>query len=778
MGTPLTEVLVTLAVLVIAAAAGAALLRLTLSLSPRTLAERGRQITAVAAAAAAAGGVFADGEPTGLAELDAVYRAALAALVVLLAARGRRRVVLIACGLALAASSGSYLAVGFSALALGGAVRLAAGGLPRQAGRALVGLALSQAVLRLAWPRTPGATAVVTAVVVVLLAAAAYPRLTDRERRTVRLAALAVVLAIIAVGAALALAVNGARDDLAAGADSAEDGFALARAGRGTEAASALRDAESRLDAASDRLSSPFTEAATALPILGRYVRPGLDALQATVHALGPAASAGERLDDPGLRLTGGRIDVTAVERVIPPLEAAVGSLRPAEEAIAELSGQWLPTDAAHRVDRFHDRLERAQVDGNNALAAARVAPVMLGADRDRRYFLAIETPAEQRASGGIVGNWGELSLADGKLSLAATGRQGELSGPDAPVEPVGPADYQRRYREVGPWRFFLNATMTPDFPTAASVMEAIYEQKKGATVGGTVTMNPIALSALLQLTGPISVDGWPEPITADNAQRILLHDQYVVLAGPPREDFLARVTEAVIRRLTSGSLPGPAEIARVLGPMVRDGHLMLHSEDEAEQRVLEQLKAAGTMQPVRGDYLQVVTQNAGESKIDYFQRREITYQPAVDPDTGAVEAELRIRLHNAAPSSGLPEYVIGGRTAATRGLGVSELWLNVYTPLELASVSVDGRSEAFETDDELGRLVHSGFVFVPPGGTIEVVMKLRGRLDLEGDTYRLDLQRQPTINPDKITIRLPSDEERALSEGRNFTVRERLSRR
>lgn len=774
----MADVLLTVAVLAVAAAAGAAVLRLALSLSPRTLAERGRQITAVAAIAAAVGAVWADGEPTGLAELDAIYRAALAALVVFLAARGRRRAVLLACGLALAASSGNYVAVACSAAALGGSVRLAAGGLPRQAGRALVGMALSQAVLRLSWPRTPGATAVVAGTIVVLLAAAAYPRLTERERFGARLAALTVAVIAVVVGVALAIAVNGARADLEAGADAAEEGFALARSGRGKEAATALRRAEGDLADAHDRLSSPSSDAATALPLLGRYVRPGLDALRTTVRALGPAASAAERLDDPGLRLTGGRIDLRAVERIVPPLQAAVGSLSPAEQAVAELSGQWLPKDAAQRVDGFHRRLERAKSDGENALAAARIAPAMLGSGGDRRYFLAIETPAEQRASGGIVGNWGELSLADGKLGLVATGRQGELSDPDSPRPPVGPADYQRRYREVGPWRFFLNATMTPDFPTAASVMEEIYEQEKGTKVGGTVTMNPIALSALLQLTGPISVDGWPEPISADNAQRVLLHDQYVVLAGPPREDFLARVTEAVVGRLTSGSLPGPAEMARVLGPMVRDGHLMLHSASEVEQRVLEQLRAAGAMLPVRGDYLQVVTQNAGESKIDYFQRREVTYEPAIDATTGEIEAKLRIRIHNDAPATGLPEYVIGGRTAATRGLGVSELWLNVYTPLELASATVDGRSENFDTDDELGRLVHSGFVFVPPGGTLEVVLTLRGRLDLADDTYRLEVQRQPTINPDKILVRLPNGAERALSEGRTFTLRWRLSRR
>ena len=39
--------------------------------------------------------------------------------------------------------------------------------------------------------------------------------------------------------------------------------------------------------------------------------------------------------------------------------------------------------------------------------------------------------------------------------------------------------------------------------------------------------VDPIALAALLKLTGPVHVDGLSYPLTSANAAQFLLHDQY-----------------------------------------------------------------------------------------------------------------------------------------------------------------------------------------------------------------------------------------------------------
>ncbi|MES4793183.1 MAG: hypothetical protein C4321_09620, partial [Chloroflexota bacterium] len=183
--------------------------------------------------------------------------------------------------------------------------------------------------------------------------------------------------------------------------------------------------------------------------------------------------------------------------------------------------------------------------------------------------------------------------------------------------------------------RYFQNATLSPDFPRAAAVMEQLYTQATGAPVDGVVGIDPIALARILELTGPVRVADWPEPIGPSNAVAVLLHDQYLHLDRPEREGFLAQVTRAVFDALVHTGVRDWGQALRTVAPAVRGRHLMVHAVRPAEQSALAALRLAGAMAPVRGDYLQVITQNGGENKIDWFLRRKFRYSADFDTRTG-----------------------------------------------------------------------------------------------------------------------------------------------
>jgi hypothetical protein len=89
----------------------------------------------------------------------------------------------------------------------------------------------------------------------------------------------------------------------------------------------------------------------------------------------------------------------------------------------------------------------------------------------------------------------------------------------------------------------------------------------------GVMAVDPVGLSALLRLTGPVVVPGWPVPITADNAVDVTLRQAYDVFgADPSRADFLGDVTHQVVSRATLGS---PAHIARLLDAAAKNGHII-----------------------------------------------------------------------------------------------------------------------------------------------------------------------------------------------------------
>ncbi len=218
-------------------------------------------------------------------------------------------------------------------------------------------------------------------------------------------------------------------------------------------------------------------------------------------------------------------------------------------------------------------------------------------------------------------------------------------------------------------------------------------------------------------------------PISADNAASVLLHEQYVALAGDARENFLGEVIAAVWVRATSGDLPSPASLAQALAPAVRGRHIQLHSRRAEEQATLGRLGADGAGRHAGGDHLGLVTDNASQSKIDWFLRRAVNYHLRYDPEAATAEATVKVTLTNEAPASGLPAYVLGGQVVPS---GFSRQIVQIYTPLDLVTATVDGRPPAASGQRSLGRSgnwAHELDVAVPPRSVMTIELRLAGDL-------------------------------------------------
>ncbi|MGH9151769.1 MAG: DUF4012 domain-containing protein, partial [Acidimicrobiales bacterium] len=454
-----------------------------------------------------------------------------------------------------------------------------------------------------------------------------------------------------------------------------------------------------------------------------------------------------------GLRVQGAGVDLDRVAALQPPLDALAALLEREHARVAAARSRWLVEPLAGAVEQAEARLATARDDAGTAAIAARLATAMLGADGARRYFLAVQNPAEARAAGGIIGNFGVLVAGDGRLHLERFGRDGDLNDAAAASGPTlgGPVEYGRRYARFAPERVWQNVTMSPHFPSVAEVIENLYPRQGGGTLDGVVSVDPAGLAALLELTGPVDVPGWPEPLTAANAVPVLLHEQYLRFENQERVHFLGDTTEAVWGRLAGGDLPPLAVVARALSPAVAAKHIMLHSAHPAEQRLLERVGAGGALPTGRGDSFGLVTQNAGANKVDWFLRRSLSYDARFDPRTGGVSAVATVRLENRSPGSGLPAYVLGGPGAGPFPPGTNRVYLSVYTPLRARSATAGGQALALEVDREQGRNVYSAYVSVPPGDALTLRFVLAGTV--ERGPYRLHLARQPTVRPDTTDV-------------------------
>ncbi|MGH9051384.1 MAG: DUF4012 domain-containing protein [Acidimicrobiia bacterium] len=593
--------------------------------------------------------------------------------------------------------------------------------------------------------------------------------------------AIVVLLAmgLVAVAASLMTVLAGidARNLLTDGRSAAHQAVAAARRGEPDVAAQRFAQAAEDFGEAHDKLGSPLLTPGLAVPVLGSnlYAARELSAAGLDLSRAGQQLTA--PVDPEKLRLRGGRIDIEEVRRITPALEEAAALLSKTADRVDDLNTAFLVEPVRDAVDEVEEELADTEQDAVRGAAAAKVAPAVLGAEGPRRYFLAVQNPAELRATGGFIGNWGILTAQDGKVDLEFIDRVDVLnqrSGPDATI--TGPEEYLNRYGQFEPALTWQNVNMSPDFPVVGEVIAELYPQSGGESIDGVIAVDPAGLAALLQLTGPVSVEGWPVPLTPQNVVDVTLSEAYEAFAREPaRADFLGDVADEVFDVATEGDLGRPGRVANVLGRAAREGHFSLYFTRPGEQEIAELVNAEGSVPPTSSDGLMLVTQNAGANKIDYYLRRHMDYSVRIEPTSGRsahLTGSLDVGLENTAPDTLLPQSVIG----PSEGLedrfvaGENFSYVSVYTPAGLTAVNVNGVPIEVAADTELGRNVFSTFLSTLSGTTTTLSLGLDGEVSLGPDRwYTLELVRQPFLTPDDVSVELEVPEGWRIAETRGL---------
>lgn len=633
-----------------------------------------------------------------------------------------------------------------------------------QAALVFLGVLVGRGVLDPA-PTVLGAAVLLALVVVpALLARADRPR--GRWPRWVWGVTLVAVVGLLLVAAPAAIAVLRARSDTTAAADAAERGLAAARRGDAAVASAAFADAEAGFQRAQRRLTDPAASLGLQVPVLG----PNLDAARELVDVGVDLARAGRSLattaDPEQLRIVDATVNIDELQRLQPEFASAARLLASAVRRVDDIDQGFLVSPVEDAIAKLDRRLRRAAHDSRTAAVAARVLPAILGGDGPRRYFLAVQNNAEARATGGFIGNYGEITARSGRLDLGDF-EDSELLNPLDDAQPrvlTAPADYTRRYGRFLPEREIRNINASPDVPTVGAVEASVLAQTSFGPTDGVVTIDPIGLASILQLTGPVSVPNWPEPISAENVVDVTMHQAYIRFArdNDLRTSFLGDVANAAWDAFSNRDLGSPAKLVKALSKATRSKHLTLWFAKPEEQALARRAHADGALPRRPGDLALVTTGNAGENKIDYFLQRGLRYDLELSPSDGgrsaAARGHLTSTLENAAPADGLPRYIIGPNDPRYAA-GENAAFFTAYSPLRLTRATLDGQPTGLEAQRELGRWAYSNYVRIPATSTRTLDLALEGRVRLRGGGwYELALPTQPSIKPDTadVSLRLP----------------------
>lgn len=705
-------------------------------------------------------------EPTGSPVIDAVMTAGMAALVTWLGASAPWWALTAGAGVVTAATvlgGWTWLLVPAWAAVLGGWA-LGFLRLNQPVARAAVAGVVAQVGLRIEWSPRFLVSAAVAAVAFAVIGVAGWRRRQRHVRRRVLWGAVAVVA--VAGLASAALAVSAARVR-----GSAQEGYhamlaALDHLKNGdlAEADAELDEAAVALGRAGDGFDGPLAQPSRLVPGVAQNRAVAADLANRAADAAKAASAALDTVDLDRLQIVDGVIDVQAIGDLEAPLASLEATVLDLRDVLDEVDEPWLVAPLESRLDSVRDDADKAAVQAVGSHAAAQVAPAMLGADGPRRYLIAFTNPAEARGLSGLMGEWHEMTVTDGRIELTASGSTSVLERAIDDADPIQldmSDEYFTRYGFIGAGsadgdpvrrKFWVNAMVSPDLPTVGDVYAQMYAASLGRTLDGVIVIDPTAVAGLLGVTGPVDVTTVGVQIGADNAVEFLTRGQYEYPENV-REELIAELTQQTLAGALSTTLPPPQRLGAALGPAATEGHLSVWASRADEQRMLALVGVEAAM-PRPGpteptDALAVTVNNAAGNKIDSFLESRVEYRPDVDATTGEVTAALTVTLTNTAPSSGLSEYVIGNLLDLPDG--TSRATVEIWSPLELRALAVDGAEQSVASNPDLGWRVGGVTVDIPAGATVTLTAELHG--SVAPGFYELALRPQPLPMPTEFAV-------------------------
>lgn len=474
--------------------------------------------------------------------------------------------------------------------------------------------------------------------------------------------------------------------------------------------AAATRGLTGLADEAAGHLQRAADRAHASLPLRALSLLPGVDAQVRGVRRMADAtaslgragAAAATRLDAQLAEAGSGPGRVALVDAALEELDRLEATLAGID--LGHPRGLLPPLRDAHEELVASIRDAQDKLDDGRALIEP-VREVLVG---PTTFLLLAANNAEMAGGGGLALSAGGLVLRDGEIDLGDVARAGDLRL-ERSVDV--PAELRAIYRPTGVGIDMRSTTRSPDLTATGPIARDIMAVH-GISIDGVIVVDAVALRELMAVTGPVEVDG--TEITVDNVLAEVLHENYKEFEGQNRYERVAYqgdIAKAVFDAVTTREVSA-MDLASALLESSKGRHLVIWSDDEAQQAVWEELGVAGSLHP---QGLMVSFQNYGADKMDWYLRPEAELDVGLLP-SGDYRAELRMRVEvpPLEELEGASPYILGP-TPEAHGI-----FLTVHLP-EAATRITTPDPGGFRTQGVEGPMqVRTFLADVPLGTTFE----------------------------------------------------------
>lgn len=358
-----------------------------------------------------------------------------------------------------------------------------------------------------------------------------------------------------------------------------------------------------------------------------------------------------------------------------------------------------------------------------------------------------MQNSAQARGTGGLLGTFALVSIDKGRMSLDYVAPNTALKvQPDIPIDV--PTEYRQIYQDYA--KSWNGSNFSPHFPYAAQIWAETWRRMTGQEVDGVISIDTYLLKALLEASGPVSVDGYT--ITSSNVIEELLSNAYRRFESDPgkRKNYLAQVASAVAERFIAGAYSKTTFLRQSID-LVLENRINIYSPYPRESRYLALTSLSGMLDDSANNEYRLVLQNIAGNKLDYYMARELTVMSEKCSPVRTTRVDFTIS-NTATPTERLPAYVNSlraqGFPSGDRNTQFAGVFLYGPTDAKITGVvDIDTGATYGWVYTERKRPLYSVQVMIPAGTS------KRYSVFFEGGSGPLTSVLQPLVIPQKTLI-------------------------
>lgn len=367
----------------------------------------------------------------------------------------------------------------------------------------------------------------------------------------------------------------------------------------------------------------------------------------------------------------------------LPGMDQAAAKLVKANAVVQKANTKFQSIDGVtirvlkNELDPAQKKLNQVAQSSDSLARAMKLLPSMLGLnnpDESRTYLILAQGNAELRATGGVAGSWGTITVQNGRLTLNDFVSEGELEGLESPVTELSENELALYGDKLG--RKPQDVNFTPDFQRTGTIAKAMWEQRFGQHIDGVLSIDPVFLQRLLSVAGSVQVSykNYAPVLDGQSTTRVLLNEAYAALPDPEDQDaFFSLAAKSAFDRILHMSSSQSSQLLTQMAGAVQGGHVYVWSARAEEQNLLSGTAVSGSLVTSQSpkymggktpkQVIGVYFNDAMGSKMDWYLDRKVTDTIVKTYPNGREKHEITISLRNTlsqADVDNVPGYVVG----------------------------------------------------------------------------------------------------------------------